>query len=274
MKPSIVFIHGMFQNDKSWDNWKTYFEQKGFNCVIPSWPFHEGEPADLRNNPPQELGDLTLEEVIESIEGEVMRAGGDNTDPEQRPILIGHSVGGLLTQIFVNQGLASLGVCISPVAPNMMMTIDWPFFKNVATITNPFKGDKPFLQTPESFHESFCNTLNEQQARQAFEATALHDSRNVLRGCLGSNGHVDLDVPHVPMLFVCGKEDQIIPYELVEKNAKAYSDEVSTCSYQVFDGRSHYICNEPGWEQVAETIYDWIENNTPVETHFNDKMEY
>jgi len=262
MKKTIVFIHGMFQNSKSWDKWVAYFTERGYNCIAPSWPDHAGDPEQLRNNPPVTLGDLMLEDVINAMEAEVIAAGGNNADLQDKPIIIGHSVGGLLAQIFVNRNLASLAVPICPVAPNMMMTLDWPFFKNVAAITNPFKGDEPFKQTPESFHEGFCNTLDEASARIAYQESATHDSRNVLRGCLGANGHIDLDLPHVPLLFISAKEDQIIPTELVEKNSKAYTDDVSgSASYREFEGRSHYICGEPAWEEVAAYIHNWLETH-------------
>ena len=263
MKKTIVFIHGMFQNPKSWEKWIAYFTARGYRCVAPAWPYHEGEPQKLRANPPSGLGDLLLDDVISAMESAVIAAGGNNEDLEDKPIIIGHSVGGLLTQIFVERNLASLGVPISSVAPNMMMTLDWPFFKNVAAITNPLKGDEPFRQTPESFHESFCNTLDKAAAQEAYQQTATHDSRNVLRGCLGSSAHIDLDLPHVPMLFISGKEDLIVPTELVEKNSKAYTDSVSGKTYyHEFAGRSHYICGEPGWEQVAEYIHHWLEKHS------------
>lgn len=254
----------MFQNPKSWDKWKNFFTEKGYNCVVPAWPAHEGDPATLRAQPPEHLGDLTLDDVIAAIEQVVSASGGNGASMAERPVIVGHSVGGLIAQIMVQRNLVSAAAAICPVAPNMMMTFDWPFFKNVATIANPFKGDKPFEQTPESFHAAFCNTLGEEAARQAFEETATHDSRNVLRGCLGPSGHIDLDLPHAPMLFVSAKEDQIIPTELVEKNCKAYTDESSRTDRKEFTGRSHYICNEPGWEQVAEYVYQWLQKQHPA----------
>ncbi|MCE7064865.1 alpha/beta hydrolase [Dyadobacter sp. CY326] len=259
MKGTIVFIHGMFQNPKSWDKWVAYFTNQGYNCLAPAWPDHAGEPSALRDNPPATLGDLMLDDVISAMEKVIIDAGGNSSAPEDRPIIIGHSVGGLLTQLFVNRNLACVGVPICSVAPNMMMTFDWPFFKNVAAITNPFKGDEPFFQTAESFHESFCNTLSEEQARQAFEETATHDSRNVLRGCLGTSAHVDLDKTHVPLLFISAKEDHIVPTELVEKNSEAYDDTAGLTSFKEYEGRSHYICGEPGVEEVMEYVATWLD---------------
>lgn len=251
MKKTIVFIHGMFQNGKSWEKWVSYFTEKGYNCVAPSWPLHEGEPSALRANPPAELGDLMLEDVITAMEAVVKQ--------HDKPIVIGHSVGGLITQLMVNRGLAELGIPVNSVAPNGMLAFDWSFFKNSVTIMNPFKGDEIMPMDEKTFKGAFANTLSDEQLPIEYEKTATHDSRNVLRGCMGEHGKVDVDMPHVPMFFIAGEEDQIIPSELVEKNSKAYTDEVSIAEYKNYPGRSHYICNEPGYEEVLADVASFIE---------------
>lgn len=243
----IVLVHGMFQNPKSWERWVEMFQSRGHDVIAPAWPLHEGEPAELRANPPQGLGKLELKDVLDSIRTVV---GGE------KPILVGHSVGGLVAQLLMQEGLLSAAIAISSVAPNAMLDFDWGFLKNATIITNPLKGDEPILTDPQMFHDSFANTLSEAQARIEFERTATHDSRNVLRGCMGPHGHVDLKKAHGPLLLIGGEKDQIIPNTLVQKNAQAYDD---PATYKEFAGRSHYICNEPGWEEVAGFIADWID---------------
>jgi len=254
MSKTIVFVHGMFQNPRSWANWINYFETKGYTCVAPAWPLHEGEPATLRQNPPAGLGELSLDEIVTKIEGVI-------STQSERPIVIGHSVGGLIVQLLANKNLIAAGVAIDSVAPNAMLSFDWGFFKNSALITNPLKGDQPFLMDEDSFHSSFANTLTKQQSDAAFRDYATHDSRNVLRDCMGSSGKVDLDLPHMPLLFIGGEKDQIIPPQLNEKNVKAYTDIDSITDYKEFPNRSHYICGEPGWEEVAGYTYEWLQSN-------------
>ncbi len=249
----IIFVHGMFQNPKSWEKWTSFFRSKGYDCAVPAWPLHEGEPATLRAQPPAGLGDLALKDVIASIEAEVQR--------RDRPVMIGHSVGGLITQIMTAKGLLSAGVAIDSVAPNGMIDLDWGFIKNSAVIANPMRGDEPVLMDAKTFHGAFANTLSEQEAAQEFEATATHDSRNVLRDCMGSDGKIDLDAPHTPLLLIGGEEDHIIPSHLTEKNFKGYTDPGSVTEFLSFAGRSHYICNEAGWREVAEAELQFIERN-------------
>jgi len=250
---TIVFVHGLFQNPKSWNRWLEYFTERGYECVAPAWPLHDGDPQNLRSNPPPGLGELGLDEIVASIESVVSRY--------DQPIVIGHSVGGLITQLLLAKGLLSAGVAISSVAPNAMLDFDWGFIKNSAIITNPFKGDDPIMMDAKTFHGSFANTLSEADAALAFEETATHDSRNVLRDCMGSSGKIDLRRPHAPLLLIGGEEDQIIPADLNEKNFSGYTDQSSITDLRRFPGRSHFICNEPGWEEVAGFVDDWLKTN-------------
>ena len=249
---TIIFVHGMFQNPKSWANWIEFFSQRGYNCLAPAWPLHEGEPVTLRENPPAGLGDLSLNTVVNEIEKVVLAQ-------PTKPIVIGHSVGGIIVQLLANRDLISVGVPIDSVAPNGMIDFDWGFFKNSAVIANPLKGDEPIYMDAKTFHGAFANTLSEEEARLAFEQYATHDSRNVLRDCMGQAGKIDLDRPHVPLLFIAGEKDQIIPAALVEKNVKGYTDKSSVTDRQEFPDRSHFICGEPGWQEVATYVYEWLE---------------
>lgn len=252
MQKHIVFIHGMFQNPKSWEKWITYFNQQGYECHAPAWPLHEGTPADLRNNPPSGLGDLALQTIVDEMEQFVSALPA-------KPILIGHSVGGLVVQLLVEKELATMGVPIDSVAPNAMLAWDWGFMKNTALIANPFKGNDPFYMDLESFQASFCNTMSPENAQDAYNQTATHDSRNVLRDCMGDAGKIDLDLPHAPLLFIGGEKDEIIPCDLNEKNAKAYTDEISITDFKAFPNRGHWICGQQGWEEVAAYINEWLQ---------------
>lgn len=248
----IFFIHGMFQNAHSWDGWVSYFTDKGYRCVAESWPLHEGKPEALRNDLPEKLGDLRLEEVVDKYAALI---GEENKDA----ILVGHSVGGLIVQKLINQGYGSLGVCISSVAPNRMLSLDWGFFKNSISIANPFMGDEPFYMTPEGFHASFCNTLPQEESDKYYFQTAVHDSRNMLRDCMLAPGQIDLEKTTKKLLFIGADEDEIIPPKLNEKNAEAYAEGLA--DFHSFPGRGHFICGQPGWEEVARYVLQWLGRN-------------
>lgn len=259
MNKKVVFVHGMFQNPVSWAKWIEFFEAKGYECIAPAWPYHEGEPSTLRNHIPEELGDLVLDDIITPLETMILGMS-------EKPIVIGHSVGGLIAQLLLSRNTVSMAIAISSVAPNAMTTFDWSFFKNAAIIANPLKGNDPIPMDLETFKSAFANTLSEEQAHIEFEKTATPDSRNVFRSCMSSSADIDTDLPHAPLLLLAGEEDQICPPELIEKEHKAYTDENSVTDIKKFAGRSHYICNEPGWEEVTSFVEDWVNRQNSIAT--------
>ena len=253
---NLMFIHGMFLNPKSWSPWQSFFEARGYHCVAPPWPLHEGEPASLRANVPAGLGTLHLQSVIDAME----RAAA----PYEDLTIIGHSVGGLVAQILASRGIGSAAVPICSVAPNRMLSLDWGFFRNSVEITNPLKGDEPFPMDAEGFHKNFGNTMSEADSNAAFEQYAVNDSRNVFRDCMTDIATIDVERPHIPFLFVGAKEDEIVPAHLCERNAKAYTDISSRSDFIEFTDRGHFICGQPGWEEVATYIAHWLEEPATI----------
>lgn len=251
MKKRIVFIHGMFQNPESWTRWISYFEGKGYECLAPAWPYHNGTPSTLRSHIPEKLGELELDDIITPLETAILKF------PE-KPVVIGHSVGGLIAQLLLSRGVVNMAVAINSVAANSIVTFDWSFMKNSATIANPLAGNDPIEMDLETFKGAFANTLPESLLREEFERTATPDSRNVFRSCMSDSAKVDTDLPHRPLLLIAGEKDLICPPSLIEKERKAYTHEGSVTQYKEFPGRSHYICNEPGWEEVATYTEEWI----------------
>jgi len=252
MKPKLFFIHGMFLNSKSWEKWVAYFEMLGYSVEAPPWPLHEGEPAELRANIPTGLGKLSL--------GDLLTYFRDLLSKETEPsVVIGHSLGGLLVQKLMADGLVRAGVGICSVAPNRMLALDWGFLRNSASISNPLAGDEVYEMTAAGFHQNFANTMSELASNEAYQTYAMHESRQVLRDIIGDEGQIDLDRPHTPLLLIGAEKDEIIPASLVMRNAHAYKDERSHHEYVEFSGRGHFICGEPHWEEVAEKIANWLD---------------
>ncbi|MCP4442963.1 MAG: alpha/beta hydrolase [Aureispira sp.] len=171
MQPkTIVFIHGLFMNDHSWMEWKTYFEERGYNCIVPQYPLHKGNPADLRTNISADLGKLEYTDIVKHYEDIISQL-------DHKPILIGHSVGGMLVQSLVNKDLATMGICIDSAPPKGINCFKWSFIKaNIATI-NPFKGNSPFLPSVKWFHYAFCNTLSMEETEKLYNQFVVPESR-------------------------------------------------------------------------------------------------
>jgi alpha-beta hydrolase superfamily lysophospholipase len=248
-RPTIVFIHGMYLNRLSWQPWVDRAAARGFDAIVPCWPFHDGPPAVLRDIIPPQLGLLTFGDVISSLKEAI-------GDLPERPLLVGHSIGGLAVQKLLGDGYGRAGVAISSAPPQGVMSFAPDFFRANWPHINPFAGNRPIRMTKARFHYTFCTTMTRAESDAAFDELVVPESRNVPRSTLTSQAHVDFAVDHLPLLMLAGDTDHLTPEALVRKNAARYRRPVEVRS---FAGRAHFICNQPGWEEVADATFEWLD---------------
>ena len=134
---TIVFIHGLFVNPKSWIGWKEYFEAKGYTCYTPANPCHAGEPTELRKHIDPKLANVNFEDVINNLLKLI------DTLPE-KPIVIGHSLAGLAVQKLISMEKAVAGICIDGAPPVGIVTTKWSFWKSNFPVINFLKGNSVF----------------------------------------------------------------------------------------------------------------------------------
>jgi pimeloyl-ACP methyl ester carboxylesterase len=112
--------------------------------------------------------------------------------------------------------------------------------------------------TKKRFHYTFANTMTRQASDEAFETYVVPESRNVPRSTLTKQGRVDFRRPHVPLLLIAAERDHLTPASLIRRNAKAYKASDGILDFRQFPGRSHFICNQSGWEEVADYTLAWL----------------
>ena len=248
---TIVFIHGLFMNPNSWEEWIKFYEAKGYTCYAPAYACHSGDPASLRNKVNVALGGLTFDQVIDSLALFIDQL------PE-KPILIGHSMGGLAVQKLINLGKGVAGICIDSAPPKGIFSTKFSFLKaNLPTI-NPLKGNSVCVPTLKWFQYAFCNTMSMEQTQVVYDKFVVPESRNIPRTSTGKAGAIDFNKPHQPLLIIAGEKDNIIPSSLNKKNYEAYKDVNSKIDFKEFTGRTHFICGQDNWQEVAAYINAWI----------------
>lgn len=252
---NIVFVTGAFVNSSSWNAWRTYFESKGYKTVAPAWPFKNASTKELRKRQPHDtdLATLTLNEVIDHYIKTV------KSFPE-KPIVIGHSLGGLITQIIVNRDLAAAGAAIHPVPPLGVFPYEFSFLKAGWKALGLFTSlKKTYLMSFRDWQYAFVNGMALQDQLEAYEQYTIPESKTVARGGLSSAAKVDFKKPHPPLLITSGSEDTIIPVHLNMRNYKKYVQNESVLDYKEFPGRNHYVLGQPTWKEDADYILEWLE---------------
>jgi len=251
----IIFIHGLHENAHTWKEWKLFFENLGYKCHAQDYPYHQGAPSVLRQNSNQQLRKIRLNDVVNHYANYIESLNNNS------PILVGHSMGGLIVQKLIQMGKGSLGVCITSASPKGVLSLKWSFIRSNIEVINPFKGNSLFCGTREWFHYAICNTLTREQSDKIYETAVVPESRNIPRSSRLTDGKIDFNRPHRPLLFVSAERDNIIPVSLTIKNVKAYKDKTSIIDFKEFKERSHSICFQHGWQEVAQFIHEWVIKN-------------
>jgi pimeloyl-ACP methyl ester carboxylesterase len=250
----IVLIHGMFMTPLCWENWIEYYQSRGYRCVAPAWPGRD-QPIETqrKNHPDPQLGRLKLHDVVDSLERTVRSLGG-------RPVLMGHSMGGLVVQLLLQRDLASAGVAIDPAPPQGVFSTAWSFIKSNFPGINPLVPvSQPVAMSFELFQYAFVNALPLAEQRAAYDRYVVPESRGVPTQSLTSVAHVDFEKPHAPLLITAGERDHIIPASLNRTNYKKYTDPASVTDFKQFPGRDHFVIGERGWQEVADFILSWLD---------------
>ena len=253
---TVLFITGAFVHHSGWEPWKAYFESKGYKTLNPAWPFKDmPTAADLRNRQPNDtdLAALTLEELVDHY------ANIAKSLPE-KPIAVGHSLGGLITQILVSRDVVAAGVAIHPVAPQGIIPYEFSFLKAGYKALGFFTDiHKTYLMSLSDWQYAFTNEMTLDEQKATWEANTIPESKTVARGGLTSAAKVDFDSPHVPLLITSGSLDNIIPPHLNIRNYNAYNkDNGSVTDYKEFPGRNHFVVGQPTWQEDADYILEWL----------------
>jgi pimeloyl-ACP methyl ester carboxylesterase len=249
---SIILIHGNFVNDVSWAKWKTHYEQKGYTVYTPANPGHEGNPRALRNQVHPALIKTGFIDVVDNIAKLI------DSLPE-KPLVIGHSMAGMAAMKLLELNKVAAAVSIDGAPPkNVFPPVQT--LKSVIPAFGFFSGKKYFMGSREWYDKCFFNTLPASERGDAFETYAVPESFKVSRELvLNSFSNIDFGASHEPILFIGGGSDNIFPPSLTTTLANKYKDKKSRVDLKIFQGKSHFICGENGWEIVADYILDWYE---------------
>ena len=248
----IVFIHGNFVSKRCWHPWVARFEARGHPCLAIAWPGRDKPVAELKQNPEDPfLRTLTIGEVIDHHVRTIQAL------PE-KPIIIGHSFGGLLTQLMIQRDLGAAGVAIDSVPPQGVLTFRWSFIRSLWPILNPLAGSRPYYMPFRHFQYTFVNGAPLDEQRAAYELDVVPESRRLSRGALSRAARVDFARPHAPLLLIAGEKDHIMPASLNRTNHKKYGKSSSRTDFREFPGRTHYsVIGGRGWEEVADAALEW-----------------
>jgi alpha-beta hydrolase superfamily lysophospholipase len=261
--PAIVLIHGLWMTPRSWEHWVEHYERRGYEVLAPAYPGLEVEVEALREDP-SPIEALTVPETVAHFEGIIRGL-------DQPPFIMGHSFGGVITQILLDHGLGAAGVAIDSVPAEGVRVVPRSQIKaTFPVLENPANRHRAVPFTVKQFHYAFTNTLDDEETAKVYERYHVAAPGSwVWNGILANleRGHQDTWVnfrndARPPLLFIAGGEDHIMPAEVNRSNAEHYAKSKAHTDFKEFPGRSHFTVGQPGWEEVADYALDWANEHT------------
>jgi pimeloyl-ACP methyl ester carboxylesterase len=253
---TILFITGAFVSNHCWDQWKLYFENKGYQTCAPAWPNKDAPAEELRNRQPDAaIASMTLAALIEYY-AEIAAS------MPERPVIIGHSIGGLITQLLLQRNLGSAGIAIHSVPPQGIMSFKLSFLRAGWGPLGYFTPvSESFMMSFRQWQYAFTNGLPLKVQKEGYYDLAIPESKQIVRDTITKVAHVDFQRPHPPLLLISGTEDHTIPASLNFSNFRKYKSSGSVTDYKKFEGRTHYVLSQAGWEEIAGYIHNWLSNH-------------
>ena len=253
---TIVLIHGFWVTPRSWEDWIARYEAKGYRVIAPSYPGFEVEVEAL-NADPTPIENLTVEAVVDRLETVVREL-------DAPPIIMGHSAGGVFTQLLLDRGYGAAAVALNSAPTEGVKVVPLSQLRSAfPVLRNPANRHKAVGFTFEQWQYAFTNGFPEDEARRLYERYHIPASGNVFWGSVLANIHPGKDATHVdyrnddraPLLFISATDDHLMPPSVQRSNAKHYKSATVT-EIKEYPG-PHLLPSAPGWEQVADDALEW-----------------
>ena len=254
----VVFVHGLWLLPSSWDRWARLFEEAGFTALTPGWP---DDPEDVQeaNEHPNVFAHKSIGQVADHFE-EIVRV------LKKKPVLIGHSFGGLLAQILAGRGLAAATVAIDPAPFRGVLPLPFSALKSAwPVLGNPANRNRAVPLTFDQFRYGFANALSEHEAQQLYDTFAVPASGKPLFQAATANfnpwteAKVDTENPdRGPLLIISGEKDHTVPWAIANASFKQQQHNRGITEIVEMPNRGHALTIDHGWREVAETALAFV----------------
>ena len=254
----VVFIHGLWIHSTAWEPWVDLYRDAGYEPLAPGWP-GDGPTVDSTRSEPTTVAGYGLADIVTHYTKIIV-------DLARRPVVIGHSFGGLIAQQLLASGYASHAVAIDPGPPKGVTKV--PLAQIRAALPVLWKKsnrDAAVSLTERQFRYGFANAVSKSEARELFQRWAIPGPGKPLFEATSakkdphSPAAVDTaNSDRGPLLITGGGKDHQVPEIVTRQAYQLYAGSRAITDYHVFDDRGHSLVFDSGWRQVADYTLDWL----------------
>ena len=257
-KQPVVFVHGLFLLSSSWDNWCQLFEEQGYTTLAPGWP-DDPETVEEALDDPEVFARKRLKQVTDHYADAIRQL-------KKKPVVIGHSFGGLIAQQLADGGLSAVTVAIDPAPFRGVLPVPLSELKvGAPVLSNPANYHRAVTLTYKQFRYDFVNAVEEEEAHELYEKYAVPGSGTLLFQATAANlnprteDQVNTKNPERgPLLLIAGEKDHTAPVAITKASYKRQQANPGVTEFHEFTGRGHSLTIDHGWRDVAEVALAFI----------------
>ncbi len=171
----------------------------------------------------------------------------------ERPIVIGHSLGGLVALLLASRNLVRAAVLVSSAPPRGISVFSRPLLLRMARYIPALLFSRPFVPTASDLDALVLNEVPAHE-RAAIRDRFVPDSGRAARQVALGVYDIPLRSLRAPLLIVGAEHDRFVPIGAARKMARRYD-----APLHVARGHGHFLFAEPGWESELGAILDWID---------------
>jgi pimeloyl-ACP methyl ester carboxylesterase len=258
----VVFVHGLWLLPSSWANWASFFEQAGYAPLTPDWPGDPETVEQARANP-EVFARKTVGQVTDHST-EIIKA------LDKKPVVMGHSTGGLVAQILAGRGLSAVTVAIDPGVFRGVLPLPVSVLKGVGPfLIDPRTRGRAITLTFDQFKYGWANALDEKEAKELYETYHVAGSGIALAQMGNANlnpwteAKVDIKNPNRgPLLIIDGEKDHTVPWAIAHAAYNRQKHNPGVTEIVKMPNRGHALTIDPGWQEVAQTALDFVKRFT------------
>jgi non-heme chloroperoxidase len=259
----VVFIHGLWLLPSSWDAWANAFEEAGYTALTPGWPDDPETTDEARRNPDAFAG-KSVGQVADHLEAVIRRL-------DQEPAVVGHSFGGLLTEIVAGRGLAAASVAISPAPFRGVLPVPLSAIKSSkAVLSNPANRKKAVALTYDQFRYAFANAVDENEAKELYERYSVPGPGLPIFQAVAANlnprteAKVDTKNPQRgPLLIISTDADHTVPWTIANASYKKQKRNEHPTEIVKIPGHGHALTIDSRWQEVADAALGFVLKHAP-----------
>jgi len=256
MSTSVILIHGEFLSPDCWQGWQQRFATAGHRCLAPAWPYHDRPIGELRQAPDPRLASLGIGDLVEHYARIVAALPA-------APILIGHSLGGLVMQMLLDRGLGVAGVGLGALPPRGALpglSMKGALFISLLAVAGCRRIPTLSLRR---FARRMAQTQPAAEQAEIYRCLLVPTAgRIVFEAALGIGNSVNFANPaRAPLLLVGGEEDRIVEPSTLRSLYRAHLRSPAETALRLLPRRSHWLLTEPGWEALADFCLAWADTH-------------